>query len=276
MFKGIRTKLQKDIKQNSTAQEDEKKIFLSWLMQSRRTSQLSYEKNGVKFITRLKSKTVLFSPSMLTISFNKKNWMKRIKNNSNIFQHFLGMLLRKAKKEKIVAKIVPLLLTLTQKFDTEKTKSSFGWQKNVNFFLKQQSISNSIFFVEKFNFSNLELTKGSDFSTFIGKILKTRLPTFSFRISKIEKKIQKYSRGRSGKYSLNWSYLLPQKRFKELLTWLKKNIKLQKGLTLFFKTKTTLNELIWSPCDSFLVQLQRFAHTFVFQKYRRSLANTFF
>ena len=111
----------------------------------------------------------------------------------------------------------------------------------------------------------------SSTSNLLKTILKDYLPSFAFKVQKVDKQVQKFSRGKSGKYSLSWSYLPPQKRWFVLLQWLKRDFVFQKNSTINARFQQGLQTLFTSPQDTSLVQTRKFVHSFIFKKFRKVL-----
>lgn len=105
------------------------------------------------------------------------------------------------------------------------------------------------------------------------QLLLDYLPTFTFKVQKVDKNVQKFSRGKSGKYSLIWSYLPPQRRWLIVLQWLKKELLFQKNQTLQDRINQSFTTLLNKPGDTLLVNTRRFVHNFVFRKFRKVIVN---
>ena len=104
-------------------------------------------------------------------------------------------------------------------------------------------------------------------------VLKDYQPSFSFKVQKVDKQVQKYSRGKSGKYSLTWSYLPPKRRWLVVLQWLKKDFIFQKNSTLHGRIHQGIATLLGSPNETSLAHTRRFVHNFIFKKFRKVLVN---
>ena len=105
------------------------------------------------------------------------------------------------------------------------------------------------------------------------QLLVDYLPTFTFKVQKVDKNVQKFSRGKSGKYSLAWSYLPPKRRWLTVLQWLKKELLFQKNQTLQDRINQSFTTLLHTPSDTLLVNTRRFVHNFVFRKFRKVIIN---
>ena len=130
--------------------------------------------------------------------------------------------------------------------------------------------------LQTFNYRDLTLntfTSKSNASGLLKTILKDFLPSFAFKVQKVDKQVQKFSRGKSGKYSLSWAYLPPQKRWFVLLQWLKRDFVFQKNPTIRARFQQGLQTLFTSPHETSLVQTRKFVHSFIFKKFRKVLVN---
>ena len=118
-----------------------------------------------------------------------------------------------------------------------------------------------------------EFRSKSSTSDLLKLALKDYLPSFAFKVQKVDKQVQKFSRGKSGKYSLSWAYLPPQKRWFVLLQWLKRDFVFQKNTTINARFLQGLQTLFASPQETSLVQTRQFVHSFIFKKFRKVLVN---
>ena len=181
---------------------------------------------------------------------------------------FFKMFVRRGNLDKIL-KIFTLVFSDALTF---KAKSVFPTNQHINF--------TNITWLHNVSTKNY-LLKG--FST-VGKpeasanqalktVLKDYQPSFSFKVQKVDKQVQKYSRGKSGKYSLTWSYLPPKRRWLVVLQWLKKDFIFQKNSTLHGRIRQGVATLLGSPNETSLAHTRRFVHNFIFKKFRKVLVN---
>lgn len=77
-----------------------------------------------------------------------------------------------------------------------------------------------------------ETLSSSDMLTAFLTNVNQVLPIFSFYIYKVDKKIFKNTRGKSGKYTFIWKYVAPYKRFFLVLLWFIRELKVLPGRTL--------------------------------------------
>lgn len=109
------------------------------------------------------------------------------------------------------------------------------------------------------------------FDFILTNFLTNKQPIFTFYVQKTDKNILKYSRGRSGKYSLIWRYVPLHKRLGVLAQWFKKDVKLQKTTSYYKRVFKVLEFLFLTPTLSLVTKLRTFVHKFVFQKYRKQI-----
>ena len=100
------------------------------------------------------------------------------------------------------------------------------------------------------------------------------LPLFSFYIKKVDKMKRKHSRGKSGKYSIEWKYVPKYKRFITVLRWLVKDIRFQKSKTFSSRITKSIEGLLFDKPNHLVYKLRHFVHHFVFQHHKKSLLKT--
>jgi hypothetical protein len=100
-------------------------------------------------------------------------------------------------------------------------------------------------------------------------------PIFSFYIYKVDKKIFKNTRGKSGKYTFIWKYIPPYKRKFFVFTWLIKELRLKNGLTLAERLKTLFELFSTTPTKTWIYRVKKFAYNYVYKNCRFTLADTY-
>ena len=121
------------------------------------------------------------------------------------------------------------------------------------------------------------LTHSQNFSILdiiLSTVLKKFTPAFSFYVQKVDKNIFKYSRGKTGKYSLIWKYVPSFSRVNVVFHWLTRDIKLQKAHTYEKRILKALDLIFFKPSSSLTSKLRYFVHRFVFQKYKKQLLSS--
>jgi hypothetical protein len=99
-------------------------------------------------------------------------------------------------------------------------------------------------------------------------------PIFTFHIYKINKFIRKYTRRKSGKYTLVWKYVPAYKRLFITLRWLIKDLKFVSHLPFAERLMTVFKNFIFFPHHSLVYKLKRYIYLYVFKNCRYSLMET--
>ena len=101
------------------------------------------------------------------------------------------------------------------------------------------------------------------------------LPVFSFYIYKVDKKIFKNTRGKSGKFTFLWKYVSQFKRNFLVMHWLMKEMRLKPGRSLQDRVNSTINTLVFNPKKTWMWKVKKFSHNYVYYNCRKSLAETY-
>ena len=94
---------------------------------------------------------------------------------------------------------------------------------------------------------------------------------FTFKIFKIDKRIRKHSRKKSGKYEIKWLYTPEYKRHLFSIYWLKKLILAQPYKHYFLKIWSIFKTLAIKPKNHFLIKLNKYLRAYVFRRYKAKL-----
>ena len=113
------------------------------------------------------------------------------------------------------------------------------------------------------------------FNSTIIQNIYNMLPVFSFYIYKVDKKIFKNTRGKSGKFTFIWKYVSQFKRNFLVMHWLMKEMRLKPGRTLNDRVYTTINTLVFNPKKTWMWKVKKFSHNYVYYNCRKSLAETY-
>jgi len=212
------------------------------------------------------------------------------KNNKHIMNKYVTIFLKKGKKYKYMRLIskafneIKIFLNSNVFFDIKGEKSwLFIYYIFSNFFKNEFSnyerkiydfefeinpnvlFKNNIKIVNnKYNFFNYFLLKFDNLS-----------PLFQFNIQKIDKNIRKYSRGKMGKYKLNWKYVPSYKRILISFRWFLKDVKFNKNLKFKNKMIDTLLTFFFNNHISLAYQYKVFIHKFVFKNFKWTLMENY-
>lgn len=110
---------------------------------------------------------------------------------------------------------------------------------------------------------------------FLSKSLNELQPLYSFYIYKVDKKIFKNTRGKSGKFTFIWKYIAPYKRLAWVMYWLAKEVKLKPGKTLTQRLTFLFDDLLRSPEKTWVFKVKRFSYNYVYRNCRSTLAETY-
>lgn len=114
-----------------------------------------------------------------------------------------------------------------------------------------------------------------NFTAFLFKNIYQMLPLFSFYIYKVDKKIFKNTRGKSGKFTFIWKYVAPYKRLFLVMHWLLKELRIRPGRSLRDRLDSTFRILLATPEQTWMWRIRKFSHKYVYKNCRRSLAESY-
>ena len=122
-------------------------------------------------------------------------------------------------------------------------------------------------------FKNIEFNWGV--RSLLFQHFHTLLPMFSFYIYKVDKKIFKNTRGKSGKFTFIWKYITSYKRNFLVMHWVLKELRITQGRTLQDRLKTLLKILILQPRKTWIWKVKKFSYNYVYRNCRRTLAESY-
>ena len=114
-----------------------------------------------------------------------------------------------------------------------------------------------------------------NFNTLIFKNMYQMLPLFSFYIYKVDKKIFKNTRGKSGKFTFIWKYVAPYKRLFLTMHWLLKELRVKPGRSMSNRLDATFRTLWLSPEKTWIWKVRKFSHNYVYRNSRKTLAESY-
>ena len=114
-----------------------------------------------------------------------------------------------------------------------------------------------------------------NFHKWLFKNIYDLLPIFSFYIYKVDKKIFKNTRGKSGKFTFIWKYVTSFKRIFLVMQWLIKELRLTQGKTLEERLINLTRVLTLTPRATWAFKLKKFSHNYVYRNSRHTLAETY-
>ena len=163
-----------------------------------------------------------------------------------------------------------LYLILNFKFLSFKDTFSIEFNNNKLIQLHVQNKHNNVLFQNNEKFFN----NNSFFKTFILNKILLYEPIFNFFIYNVDKKIKKYSRGKTGKYLFVWKYIPKYKRNFVILKFIKKDIKFNQGKDLITKIFNSLDKLIHDFTKTFIWKTKLFTYNYIFKNFKKTLMTT--
>lgn len=97
-------------------------------------------------------------------------------------------------------------------------------------------------------------------------------PMFIFYIYKVDKTIFKHSRGKSGKFTFIWKYVPSYKRRLIVMSWLKKEAKMQQSKTFSDRLLHVTSTICSNPNKTFMYRIRKFSYNYVYYNCRKTLA----
>ena len=112
------------------------------------------------------------------------------------------------------------------------------------------------------------------FTSILFSHLQQYFPVFSMKARKVDKLKFKHSRGKSGKYVVEWRYVPRYQRMHIVLRWFVEDIILQKSRTLKLRLFKSFSNLLFSPSETLVSKNRNYVHKTVFLRYRNSLVRS--
>lgn len=218
--------------------------------------------------------------------FKKTKSVFRKQNNLDILK-FNNYFMRKGLRYKVFNKLITscfLILNDLKKSDLLTYNSLFSWKDFFIVFSK----TNNIFF-NNLNFKSTESLKFGSKQSTLNKDLYSEwdirnilffniyklLPLFAFYIYKVDKKIYKNTRGKSGKYTFIWKYVSSYKRFNLVFYWLAKELRVKVGRSLQDRLYNLIKLLVFNYSNTWIFRVKKFSNNYVYRNCRRTLAETY-
>lgn len=126
-----------------------------------------------------------------------------------------------------------------------------------------------------FNFPTKDINEEWSLKKWLLISLKKMMPIFSFYIYRVDKKIFKNTRGKSGKFTFIWKYVASYKRLFLVMHWLMKELKVTPGRTIHDRLSQVMSTILTSPESTWMWRVKKFSHNYVYYNCRRTLAENF-
>ena len=185
-----------------------------------------------------------------------------------------------------------LLNSLHHEFNNPQTllnrtvKTTYSW-KNLflilNFSTKSDTHVRTFPLISKENTNfNHMLTKTHklilpiwNMNSWFFKYVYSNLPLFAFYIYKVDKKIFKNTRGKSGKFTFIWKYVTPYKRMFLVMHWLAKELRIKPGKNLQQRLTSIIHDITYNPKTTWINKVKKFSHNYIYKNSRHALAENY-
>lgn len=218
--------------------------------------------NKTKSLSRLKGLTYLNRLSLYLSRAGKKLKFSKLILWSLV--NIIEILKRQGPSLDITSSLKTLYL-----FQTLSSLPNFSFQK-VNF-LKYKELTNYSFLKN----SNITKLDTLTLNNLLFENFKKFNYLFSFYIYKVDKKIYKNSRGKSGKYTFIWKYVAPYKRYFLIMHWLAKEIRISAGKTLYNRVYTVLQNFVLNTTATWIWKIKKFSLNYVYYNLQKTLGSTY-
>jgi len=135
-------------------------------------------------------------------------------------------------------------------------------------YVKEESVS----FGHVLGETSKSITDNWNFNTWLFRNLYGSLPMFSFYIYKVDKKIFKNTRGKSGKFTFIWKYVASYKRLFLVMHWLLKELRVRPGRSFNDRLLSTIRAITLNPKQTWIHRIRKFSHNYVYRNARQTLA----
>lgn len=96
-------------------------------------------------------------------------------------------------------------------------------------------------------------------------------PIFAMKTQKVDKMRFKHSRGKTGKYMVEWKYIPRYRRTDVVLRWLVDDIKFQRSNTFKSRIDKSIRLFLLSPRDHTVVRNRAYVHHTAYARYKNTL-----
>lgn len=138
-------------------------------------------------------------------------------------------------------------------------------------FIKHEPLS----YDHQFHFPTKDINEDWSLKKWLLISLKKMLPIFSFYIYRVDKKIFKNTRGKSGKFTFIWKYVASYKRLFLVMHWLMKELRVTPGRTIYDRLSQVIKTILTSPESTWMWRVKKFSHNYVYYNCRRTLAENY-
>ena len=129
-------------------------------------------------------------------------------------------------------------------------------------------------FEHRLHEKSIDLNTYTPFYNLLFDRLRGYFPIFAMKPRRVDKLRYKHSRGKSGKYVVEWKYIPQYKRLDVVLRWLVDDVIMQKSSKFRFQILKSLRLLLMSPSEHTVHKNRSYVHYHVFTRYKQTLVRT--
>lgn len=208
--------------------------------------------------------------------FKKTNSLYRAQNN-NFFLKFINLIMERGLFDKTNNCFIKAL-TLVELNIFNSSFSPYFYFYFSKFFIQNSFFTNNFYLNQDKGNLFLNSEKQFNYKYLLLNILLTSFKPlyfmFNIYFNKIDKKIKKFSRGKSSKYRIIYKYVAPYKRLNLLGFWLNKDIKFFPAHKLINKISSTLLSIIFSSKKTLIWKIKKIIYLRVYRNYKSTLLLT--
>jgi hypothetical protein len=168
--------------------------------------------------------------------------------------------------------LINLLLRLpTEKFSSNQHNFEINTFELLLKKRKKENVTKSSHYGHTLNTNYLHLDIENVFYKILFQLLKQYYPMFSMKARKVDKLKFKHSRGKSGKYMVEWRYVPRYRRLSVVLRWFVEDVIMQKAPTSKQQLFSSLNLLLTNPNEHIVAKNRNYVHNYVYSRYRHTL-----
>ena len=268
-------------------------------LQTKKTPELVYlllEEYGTQesitefFYLKQRTFTSFFRENQVDVPrcFNATGSVRRSNNELHLLKlnNYLMRDGKRAQSFNYLSKSLWRLFSNPNENDERPFKANYSWKTiflNFNYLAgSSQKLSEFTTFVETpasyghlFDVNSKFIFDKWNFYKWLFKNVYQILPMFSFYIYKVDKKIFKNTRGKSGKHTFIWKYVASYKRMFLVMHWLLKELRVKQGRSLSDRLDLLLKSIVVSPQTTWAYKVKKFSHNYVYRNSRQTLAETY-
>ena len=107
--------------------------------------------------------------------------------------------------------------------------------------------------------------------SFFEQKFKKSTPTFAFNIKNVDKKVYKFSRGKSGKYKIKWQFIVFFKRLTFFIKMFIKEVKFLNGFKYKHRLYNVVHNFLTNNPSTQIFLIKNFSHNYIRLNFKKNL-----